>query len=132
MGTRITKEFLQEHFRKHNSLTVYKTDGTPVTFEKRHKIAMCGGYCKLTFKTYDEFLGHRVCISEFMPNSESGSKPIAFGDFSYYWIVCRRPVSIRPLTEQFANVDCIGYLAYELLDGKLVRPEAIKVMQITD
>ena len=56
MGTRITKEFLQEHFRKHNSLTVYKTDGTPVTFEKRHKIAMCGGYCKLTFKTYDEFM----------------------------------------------------------------------------
>lgn len=80
----------------------------------------------------DTILGHRVCISEFMPNSESGSKPIAFGDFSYYWIVCRRPVSIRPLTEQFANVDCIGYLAYELLDGKLVRPEAIKVMQITD
>ena len=67
-----------------------------------------------------------------MPATESGSKPIAFGDFSYYWIICRRPVSIRTLTEQFTNVDCIGYLAYELLDGKLVRPEAIKVMQITD
>lgn len=80
----------------------------------------------------DTILGHKVCFSEFMPNAESGSKPIAFGDFSYYWIVCRRPVSIRTLTEQFANVDCIGYLAYELLDGKLVRPEAIKVMQITD
>lgn len=80
----------------------------------------------------DTILGHKVCISEFMPAAESGSKPIAFGDFSYYWIICRRPVSIRTLTEQFTNVDCIGYLAYELLDGKLVRPEAIKVMQITD
>ena len=79
----------------------------------------------------DTILGHRVCISEFMPNAESGSKPIAFGDMSYYWIVGRRPVSIRTLTEQFANVDCIGYLAYEFLDGKLVRPEAIKVMQMT-
>ena len=79
----------------------------------------------------DTILGHRVCISEFMPNAESGSKPIAFGDMSYYWIVGRRPVSIRILTEQFANVDCIGYLAYEFLDGKLVRPEAIKVMQMT-
>ena len=67
MGTRITKEFLQEHFRKHNSLTVYKTDGTLVTFEKRHKIAMCGGYCKLTFKTYDEFMSfynkHGLCLN---------------------------------------------------------------------
>jgi len=79
----------------------------------------------------DTILGHKVCISEFMPGVESGNKPIAFGDFSYYWIVNRRPVSVRTLTEQFAMVDCIGYLAYELLDGKLVRPEAIKVMQMT-
>lgn len=79
----------------------------------------------------DTILGKKVCISEFMPGTESGSKPIAFGDMSYYWIVSRRPVSIRTLTEQFAMVDCIGYLAYEFLDGKLVRPEAIKVMQMT-
>ena len=25
---------------------------------------------------------------------------------------------------------CVGYLAYEFLDGKIVRPEAIKVMKI--
>ena len=80
----------------------------------------------------DTILGHKVCISEFMPNVGSGSKPIAFGDFGYYWIVRRRPVSIRTLIEQYANVDCIGYLAYELLDGKLIRPDAIKVMQMTD
>lgn len=79
----------------------------------------------------DTILGHKVCISEFMPNAESDSKPIAFGDFNYYWIVSRRPVSVRTLTEQFAMVDCVGYLAYEFLDGKLVRPEAIKVMQMT-
>ena len=79
----------------------------------------------------DTILGKKVCISEFMPSAESGSKPIAFGDFSYYWIVNRRPVSIRTLVEQFAMVDCIGYLTYEFLDGKLVRPEAIKVMQMT-
>lgn len=79
----------------------------------------------------DTILGHKVCISEFMPNAESDSKPIAFGGMSYYWIVSRRPVSVRTLTEQFAMVDCVGYLAYEFLDGKLVRPEAIKVMQMT-
>lgn len=79
----------------------------------------------------DTILGKRVCISEFMPGMESGSKPIAFGDFSYYWIVGRHPVCVRPLTEQFATEGCVGYLAYEFLDGKLVRPEAIKVMQMT-
>lgn len=79
----------------------------------------------------DTILGHKVYISEFMPGAESGNKPIAFGDFSYYWIVSRRPVSVRTLTEQFAMVDCIGYLAYEFLDGKIVRSEAIKVMQMT-
>ena len=79
----------------------------------------------------DTILGKRVYISEFMPGAESGSKPIAFGDFSYYWIVRRRPVSVRTLTEQFAMVECVGYLAYEFLDGKLIRPEAIKVMQMT-
>lgn len=67
MDTRITREFLQEHFRKHNSLTVYKNDGTPVTFEKQYKIAMCGGNCKLTFKTYDEFMSfynkHGLCLN---------------------------------------------------------------------
>ena len=79
----------------------------------------------------DTILGKKVCISEFMPSAESGSKPIAFGEFSYYWIVGRRPVSVRALVEQFAMVDCIGYLAYEFLDGKLVCPEAIKVMEMT-
>ena len=79
----------------------------------------------------DTILGKKVYISEFMPGAESGSKPIAFGDFSYYWIVRRRPVSVRTLTEQFAMVECVGYLAYEFLDGKLIRPEAIKVLQMT-
>ena len=86
----------------------------------------------MTLRTLkDTILGKKVCISELMPSAESGSKPIAFGDFSYYWIVGRRPVSVRTLVEQFAMVDCIGYLAYEFLDGKLVRPEAIKVMEMT-
>ena len=30
----------------------------------------------------DTILGKKVCISEFMPSAESGSKPIAFGDLS--------------------------------------------------
>ena len=82
--------------------------------------------------TNDTILGHKVCISEFMPNAAPGSKPIAFGDFRYYWIVNRSPVHIRPLVEKYIHIDCIGYRAYEFLDGKLVRPEAVKIMKISD
>ena len=30
----ITREFLQEHFRKHDAITLYNQDGTPVTIVK--------------------------------------------------------------------------------------------------
>lgn len=78
----------------------------------------------------DTILGKPVIISEYMPDIESGSKPVAFGDFSYYWIIDRKPVSVRTLTEKFTFYDQIGYLAIEFLDGKLVRSEAIKVIKI--
>ena len=80
----------------------------------------------------DTILGHKVYISEFMPNAESGSKPIAFGDFRYYWVVGRQPVSVRTLVEKYITIDCTGYRAYEFLDGKLVRLEAIKVLKIEE
>lgn len=79
----------------------------------------------------DTILGKNVCISEYMPSADAGAKPIAFGDFSHYWIVDRSRMTIRTLRERFFETDQIGYLAYEFLDGKLVRPEAIKVMQMT-
>ena len=78
----------------------------------------------------DSILGKKVIMSEYMPDAESGSKPIAFGDFSYYWVIGRSPIGVRSLTEKFAAVDQLGYLAYEFLDGKLIRPEAIKVLQM--
>lgn len=78
----------------------------------------------------DTILGKQVIISEFMPNIGVGSKPIAFGDFSYYWVICKKPVSVRTIKEKFVTLDQIGYLAFEFLDGKLIRPEAIKVIQI--
>ena len=78
----------------------------------------------------DTILGKKVIISEFMPDAESGSKPIAFGDFSYYWVIGRRPIEVRTLTEKFATLDQLGYLACEFLDGKLIRPDAVKVIQM--
>ena len=81
--------------------------------------------------TNDTILGKKVIVSEFMPSAQSGSKPIAFGDFSYYWVIGRSPIFVRTIQEKFVLMDQIGHLATMFLDGKLVRPEAIKVMQMT-
>lgn len=56
MANKITKEFLQEYFRKHDSITLYKQDGTPVTFGKQYDITLRGGGTRFVFKNYDEFL----------------------------------------------------------------------------
>lgn len=56
MDTKITKKDLQEHFRKHDTLTLYKPDGTTISFTKHFTLALSGGYSKFTFNTYDELL----------------------------------------------------------------------------
>ena len=65
MANEVKKEFLAEHFRKHDSITLYKQDGTPVTFSKQHHIRLYGGHRDLVFKDYGEFLAfskkQRLC-----------------------------------------------------------------------
>lgn len=73
-----------------------------------------------------------VYISNYMPSSEDGAKPIAFGDFSYYWIVNRFPLTVRTLKEKFTLQNQVGYLAHEFLDAILIRKDAIKVLQIAE
>lgn len=80
----------------------------------------------------DTILGKRVAVSEYMPDAAEGVKPIAFGDFSYYWIIDRKPVSVRTLVEKFAALGQIGYLAFKFLDGKLIRRDAVKVIQMKE
>lgn len=80
--------------------------------------------------TDDTIFGKPVHICNEMPDADDGEKPVAFGDFSYYWIVKRSPVFVRRLSELFALNNQIGYLGYEFLDGRLIRSDAIKVLKI--
>ncbi len=56
-----------------------------------------------------------------------GRKLIAFGDFSNYWLVQRFPLTIRTLKEKFAM---LWTGRGEYLDGKLIRKDAVKVLQM--
>lgn len=78
----------------------------------------------------DTLLGKRVLISNYMPDIADDNKPVLFGDFSYYWIIGRYPLSVRPLIEKFAISGQVGYLAFEFLDAKLTRREAIKALVV--
>lgn len=75
----------------------------------------------------DTIMSRPVYICNAMPST---GKVIAFGDFSYYWIINRMPISVRALTEVYSLNGQIGYLAHEYLDAKLIRPEAVKVLEV--
>jgi HK97 family phage major capsid protein len=83
----------------------------------------------ITENAPDTILGHRIVTSEFMPGVSAGNKSIAFGDFSYYWIADRQGRTFKRLNELYATTGQVGFLASQRLDGKLILPEAIKVLQ---
>ena len=83
----------------------------------------------LTAGTPDTILGRPVYTSSYVPTIAAGAKTIAFGDFSYYWIADRQGRIFKKLNELYAATDQTGFVAPQRVDGKLVLPEAIKVLQ---
>ncbi len=78
----------------------------------------------------DRLLGYEVLTSAYVPTIEAGAPIIAFGDFSYYNIGDRGIRSFAELKELFAGNGMIGFVAKERVDGKLVLPEAVKILKI--
>lgn len=80
--------------------------------------------------TPDTILGRPVKTSAFMPTAASGAKTIAFGDFKYYWIADRQGRTFKKLSELYAANGQVGFMGTQRVDGKLILPEAIKVLQM--
>lgn len=78
----------------------------------------------------DRVLGYKVYTSPYFPVPAAGGTAVAFGDFSYYNIGDRGTRSFAELKELFAGNGMIGFVAKERVDGKLVLPEAIKLLQM--
>ena len=77
----------------------------------------------------DTILGRPVYISRYMPEIEAGAKTIVFGDLKYYWIADRQGRSFRRLDELFAVNGQVGFRGSERVDGRLILPEAVKVLK---
>lgn len=78
----------------------------------------------------DTILNKTVKTSAYVPTLAAGAKSIAFGDFSYYWIADRQGRSFQRLNELYAATGQVGFKATQRVDGKLILPEAIKVLQM--
>ena len=78
--------------------------------------------------TPDTILGRPVKTSAYMPAIAAGAKTIAFGDFSYYWIADRQGRSFKRLNELYAANGQVGFLGAQRVDGKMILPEAVKVL----
>lgn len=78
----------------------------------------------------DTIFGKEIIISPYMPSMESGKQPIIFGDLSFYWIIERKPLAIKVLNELYSRQGQIGFIGFERIDGKLIRPEAIRTIQM--
>lgn len=79
--------------------------------------------------TPDTILNRPLYTSSYVPAIEAGAKTIAFGDFSYYWVADRQGRVFKRLNELFAVTGQVGFVATQRVDGKLILPEAIKVLQ---
>ncbi len=75
----------------------------------------------------DTIFGRPVAISPYM---EDASKPVLFGDLSFFWMIIRKPLSVMVLVERYADTNDIGYAANERLDSKLVRDDAVKALSL--
>ena len=77
-------------------------------------------------------LGYKVYTSPYFPVITAGVPAVAFGDFSYYNIGDRGTRSFAELKELYAGNGMVGFVAKERVDGKLVLPEAVKLLKIAE
>jgi HK97 family phage major capsid protein len=46
------------------------------------------------------------------------------------WVIERKPLAIQVLSELYKNQGQVGFIGYERVDGKLIRPEAVKTIKM--
>ncbi|MBQ9487552.1 MAG: phage major capsid protein, partial [Selenomonadaceae bacterium] len=78
----------------------------------------------------DRLLGYPIYTSSYVPTIAAEAKVIIFGDISYYNIGDRGARTFQELKEVYAPNFMTGYLMSERVDGILVLPEAVQVLQM--
>lgn len=79
---------------------------------------------------YPLFNGERIFNKEVMIINSLDENTILFGDFSYLYILIRKPLSVRVLTEKYIATGDYGYAGIERLDAKLTDVNVVKALVI--
>ena len=78
----------------------------------------------------DTLLGRPIRTSSFMPGIAKGERVLLFGDMKHYWVADRQNRTFRRLNELYARTDQVGFLTTQRVDGRLILPEAVKVLKM--
>ena len=78
----------------------------------------------------DKLLGYDLYTTPYAPTVGASTLPIAFGDFSNYWIGDRGARTVQRLNELYATNGQVGYVSTERVDGKVILSEGIKLLQM--
>ena len=78
----------------------------------------------------DRLLGYPLYTSPYVPTVKAEAMPIAFGDFSNYWIADRMGRSVQRLNELYAGNGQVGFIATERVDAKVILSEGIKLLKM--
>lgn len=73
----------------------------------------------------DRILGKPYHVDDDMADQAASAKPIAYGDYSGYWIRDVLALTITPLRETYARSRQVGYLFEKRVDGVLMEPNKI-------
>lgn len=79
---------------------------------------------------YPLFNGEKIINKDVMIINSLDENTILFGDFSYLYILIRKPLSVRVLTEKYIANGEYGYAGIERLDAKLTDVNAVKALVI--
>jgi HK97 family phage major capsid protein len=79
----------------------------------------------------DRLLGYPLYTSPYAPAVAAGALPIAFGDFSNYWIADRMGRTVQRLNELYAGNGQVGFIATERVDGKVILTEGIQLLKMS-
>ncbi len=78
----------------------------------------------------DRLLGYAIYTSPYVPIVAAGAMAIAFGDFKNYWIADRAGRTVQRLNELYSANGQVGFVATERVDGKVILPEGIQLLQM--
>ncbi len=79
---------------------------------------------------YPLFNGEKIINKDVMIINSLDENTILFGDFSYLYILIRKPLSVRVLTEKYIANGEYGYAGIERLDAKLTDVNVVKALVI--